>query len=1053
MTSAIQQIHSINIIDIVSKHVQLTQKGARYTARCPFPGHDEKSASFTVTPAKNICWCFGCNRGGDAINFIQILKQYERPVEAIKHICQEHNIPFNDGEFAEKDETAYKHREALRIVLLAAQEFFTQCLNDSKPAMDYALSRMNTDMIERFSVGYAPDSWHALEEYMGKKGYKREIMMEAGLLSESKNRVFDTFRNRIMFPVFDMNGNILGFSARVMDDSKPKYINSSENALYHKKEMLYGIHLAKQAIRTKGGAYLVEGNTDVIHMHRIGVENTVATSGTALTQEQINLLKRLTDSIIIIGDSDLAGTNAMHKSAEMIIQAGMNCNILPLPEETGDDGKPIKHDPASFFTSTELFKQYKQDNLTDYIEHLVTSGIEKVANYPDRKAKLIANACKLISVYPDTRQNLYIETLSKKVKPKKAWVDELKKLKTDTTKPADLVPKDELDTYQEYGFYIQNNSYWFIGKSGAYKGSNFFLKPLFHIESVINAKRLFEIFNENGARRVIELDQKDLVSLSAFKLRVESLGNFIWYGSEIDLNRIKGFLYENTDSCRMITQLGWQPKDNIYAWGNGIFNSEFTRVDDFGIVRYEKHNYYIPAFSKIYQKEEGLFQHERRFIHTNGSMELHEITTQLLDVYGPNVKIALCFYIASLFRDYLFNRFNFFPILNLFGPKGAGKTELAVSLMQFFGHMPKGPNINSTSKPALADHIAGTSNALCHIDEYKNNLEPEKIEFLKGIWDGTGRTRMNMDKDKKKETTPVDIALILTGQEMPTADIALFSRLIFLSFHKVEYDDNDKKKFNQLKENEKKGFTHITHQILALRKEFVKNYETAYLFTQTNLLNKLRDHIIEDRILKNWLVPVAAYAALREFLTLPFTYNDLIDQVASQILVQNVETKKSNEVSTFWNIVEFLNAEGHILDKVDFKIRYTSVFKTDKMEMKGGDSKILLILNHARVLPLYRKHGRMTGENVLPSETMRYYLENDKRYLGKMISVSFRTTIPGTSMIDKDSTHRKVTKGYVFDYEQLKINLDYENEDMELIDDKIGGSINMYEKEPNEAPF
>lgn len=1053
MTNTIQQIHSINIADIVSKHVQLTQKGPRFVARCPFPGHEEKSPSFTVTPAKNICWCFGCNRGGDAINFIQILKQYERPVDAIRHICQEHNIPFTDAEFSEKDEQAYKQREALRIVLLAAQEFFTGQLAENRSAREYVLSRMSEAMAEHFGIGYAPDSWHALEQHMTGKGYKKELMLQAGLLSESKNKVFDTFRNRVMFPVYDMSGNILGFSARVLDDSKPKYLNSPETPLYRKKEILYGIHLAKTAIRSKGGAYLTEGNTDVIHMHSLGIENTVATSGTALNQEQINLLKRLTDSIIIIGDSDLAGTNAMHKSAEMIIQAGMNCNILPLPQEPGDDGKPIKHDPASFFTSTELFKQYKQDNLVDYIEYLVTTGIEKVANYPDRKAKLIANACKLISVYPDTRQNLYIETLSKKVKPKKAWVDELKKLKTDTTKPADLVPKDELDTYQEYGFYIQNNSYWFIGKSGAYKGSNFYLKPLFHIESVINAKRLFEIFNENGARRVIELDQKDLVSLSAFKLRVESLGNFIWYGSEIDLNRIKGFLYENTDSCRMITQLGWQPKDNVYAWGNGIYNGEFTPVDDFGIVRYDKNNFYIPAFSKIYQKEEGLFQHERRFVHTKGTASLHDVAIRLIDVFGPNAKIALCFYMAALFRDYLFNRFNFFPILNLFGPKGAGKTELAVSLLQFFGHMPKGPNINSTSKPALADHIAGTSNALCHIDEYKNNLEPEKIEFLKGIWDGTGRTRMNMDKDKKKETTPVDIALILTGQEMPTADIALFSRLIFLSFHKVEYNDDDKRKFNDLKAVEKTGFTHITHQLLGLRDHFLKHYEQAYQSTQADLLNKLKDHIIEDRILKNWLVPVAVYAALRELLTLPFTYNELINQVASQILVQNVETKKSNEVSAFWNIMEFLNAEGHILDKVDFKIKFTSIIKTDKVDLFAESPRIILILNYARVLPLYRKHGRMSGENVLPTETMRYYLENDKRYLGKMTSVSFRTTIPGTSMIDKDSTHRKVTKGFVFDYEQLKINLDYENEDMELIDDKIGGSINVYEKETNDTPF
>ena len=297
-----------------------------------------------------------------------------------------------------------------------------------------------------------------------------------------------------------------------------------------------------------------------------------------------------------------------------------------------------------------------------------------------------------------------------------------------------------------------------------------------------------------------------------------------------------------------MVQLGWQ-KEGFWAWGNGIFNDKFTPVDSYGIVRHGEKSYYIPAFSSIYDHEEGLYTFERGFIHIESNITLNEYCQKIVKVFGENAKIVMCFYFASLFRDIIVKRFGIFPVLNMFGPKGAGKTACAESIVQFFGRLAKTPNVNNTSLPALGEHVATSCNAICHIDEYRNDIDINKREFLKGLWDGSGRSKMNMDKDKKKEMTLVDQAVILTGQQMATADIALFSRLIFLSFTKVEFNESQRAEFVCLKEIEKQGLTHITHQILRFRENFKENFLDRVKYVAERMREYMGNEVVEDRYL------------------------------------------------------------------------------------------------------------------------------------------------------------------------------------------------------------
>lgn len=785
--------------------------------------------------------------------------------------------------------------------------------------------------------------------------------------------------------------------------------------------MFFGFHLAQRVMRDKKMAYLVEGHPDVIRMHQIENSNTVATSGTALTPDQVKILKSMVDSVNIIGDTDPAGKKAIKRSSEMLIKEGLFVNVVLLPE--GEE----KHDPDSFFTTSNAFDEYVTGkNIQDYI-YMKAADWQKKANNPDFKKRAMDEICDLVSCLPTTVHGMYLEQLSKIIPSRKVWDQALKavmKEREPEVKEQRIPDHVKLSDFEKYGFYVDNNCYYFKSRNGTVKGSNFSMKPLFHIVSVSNAKRLYEITNEHGYSYVIELLQKDLVTLSRFRERVEGLGNFLWIGAEGDLIKLKGYLYENTESCLEISQLGWQ-KYGFWAWGNGLFNGQFKRSDSHGIVNHDDKNYYLPAFSNIYEGEDGLFTSERRFAHTEyPGISLNDYTVKLIKVFGDNAKFGMCFYLATLFRDYIVRKFNFYPILNLFGPKGAGKTELAVSLLQFFGKQPKGPNINNTSKAALADHVAMTCNALCHIDEYKNNLEFEKIEFLKGLWDGTGRTRMNMDKDKKKETTAVDSGIIVSGQEMPTADIALFSRLIYLTFYKTSYDDQEKADFNDLKDIEKKGLTHITHEILGHRDYFINHFMDNYDKAAVDLQRELNE-VIEDRIFKNWLIPIAAYRTLKEKVTLPFEYKELIKETAVQISIQNRETRKSNEVTSFWNTIEYLFEKREILRKIHFNIDFNmSSIKTDLVDCNWGETKDILYISFSKIMPDYLKTVKQTGEKQLPRESMEYYLKNDKRYLGSTKKSFHVLSQHGDSLTD--GAGKLITKSvhvHAFIYSDLNITL------------------------------
>ncbi len=1034
-------INRINedIVEIISHYVELKKKGETYVGCCPF--HTEKTPSFKVSPAKGIYKCFGCGASGDAINFIQEHEGCEFK-EAVKIGAEKLKIDFSWKEDKNFDEEKYKHEEALRIVCRYASEFFQTQLQASSVAKAYLKKRCIT-YDDDFSLGYAPDKWDAFLTYAREKGLKTKLLIEAGLIKENdKGQLYDYFRNRIIFPICSPTGKVIAFTGRTLANKKdvPKYLNSPETPIFTKGKELFALSLARAKIRNENRVYLVEGNFDVKRLHSIGITNTIAPCGTALTEEQIDLLAKYTRNISLIYDGDSAGLNATNKNAQALIKKNFNVNVIILPE--GED-------PDTFFSTSEQFEIFQEEEAIDYIIYYVQKNADK-CNNPAFKTGLIKDIAFLISRYDEQLQEVYIEAVKEYVKPGKAWKDAVgrwnqeqhpREYKRHSRIPANV----SLEEYEQNGFYIDDRNCYFFPdrkKGGdARQVSNFTLRPLFHIESTINAKRTYEVVNEYGITKVIEIAQKDLNMLSGFRLKIESLGNFWWNGTDADLNRLKIWLYAHTESCAEITQLGWHP-DGFFAWGNGIFaGNEFLPVDEVGIVKYKDRAYYLPAKSRIYEHETNLFMFEKNFSHMEGNVTMSEYMKKFTVVHGDNGKIGFCFYLACLFRDIIVQKFRVFPLLNMFGPKGSGKSGCAESIVQFFGKLAESPNLFSITKAAMGEHIAAAANALCILDEYRNDLDVEKREILKSIWGGTGRTRMNMDKDKKRETTSVDQGVVVCGQQMADADPALLSRFIFLSFNDDTHTPEERKRYEELKDIEKRGITHITHRLLKLRPVFIESYSSAIKRTQEELEKQLSGANVMDRIFNNWMMILAAYAALEDYLELPWDWNELIRMSAGKIIVQSREGERNDDLGRFWKTIQFLASSNFLYEDGDYKFKYES--RVTKSFMNGGvwDKEIiqfahpitLFYLNPQRALSLYKTQVLREGGQPLPESTVINYLQHSKAFVCETKKESFKKIDPKTGIQEQrdGSKLRTSTSALVFDYDKLPLSIRIETDTAE----------------------
>ena len=1046
----------VNIRDVVSDYATLIPSGSKYKCCCPF--HHEKTPSFFVDPIRNTWHCFGaCGEGGDAIAFIQ-KKESLSFIDAIRHLAGKYHIPIEEDtrERSAEEQEQDKQREAMLAAYTCIQQYFVRNIHQqdehARIAYEYACNRWGAEFVEEYGIGYATDAWDGLIRYAQQSSLSLPILQTMGLIRQAKdsNRQYDFFRERIMIPIRDKYGRIIGYTARTLsaDDNVPKYINSTNSLLYQKSQSIFGVHQAWPAASKEGRFYLVEGAPDVLRLQSIGVNNAVAPLGSDWTDEQLDQLKRYAGTLCFLPDADRlnvaehygTGIKKVMSAGRHAMEKGFKVMVREIP--LGAEGQ--KNDPDSYCRSRIIFNDLQEEDFVMWYagKRVLDSGDAEV------NIAIIEDIANVVALCEkEHERNLYIDKLIKLVPGRTTWNKAVRaavQSHNAATLRSNATPSNQ-DLLEKYGFQQKDNCYISLSADGKMTyWSNFVLRPLFHIRDSQNAVRIFELTNKAGHKEIIELKQEDLTSIQKFSQRIEGLGNYIWMAPSNRLTQLKTYLYENTDTATRIDQLGWQPA-GFYAFGNGIYaNAHWYPIDEYGIVRLPDHgNQYLPSSSVIYKQDTQLFQFERSFVHHDWStVSLRDYVSRLISVFGDNAKVAFAFLLATLFRDVIVMQTKFFPLLNIFGPKGSGKSELGHSLMSFFICENTPPNIQNSTLPALADAVAQCANALVHLDEFKNTIDLDKREFLKGLWDGAGRNRMNMDKDKKREVTKVNSGIIITGQEMATADIALFSRFIFLSFPKSEFSTDAKKRFLQLVDIRKRGCTHLTLEILSHRPQFVSGFREAFNRAFDDLRDAFPNNVIEDRILKNWVVPLAAFYTLRDVLDLPFTYNDLLRIAIDGVGNQNRQTKKNNELATYWDVVNFLRNDGQITYDGDYSVKFETDLKTrDRNTWHFAQPKRVLYIKIKQTAELYTLQGRRTGMPLLPKNSLEYYLENSPAYLGKKI-VRFKDIIHGIvqydTTINADGTTRSIQKShteqaYCFDYdmlvEQYDINLIPSEED------------------------
>ncbi len=394
---------TVKVEDIVGDFVKLTRRGVNYIGLCPF--HNEKTPSFTVSPAKNIYKCFGCGEGGGAVNFVMAHEQLSYP-EALRFLAKRYSIEIEEDELTQDEIEEIKLADSLYIVNQFAQQHFQKQLFETNYGKSVGLSYFKKrgyreEIIQKFGLGFSNGGNNDLLHTAKQQGYEEEVLNKAGLTKNNR----DFFRNRVMFPIHNISGKVIGFGGRILTQNKkaPKYLNTPESDIYNKRKSLYGIFFARKAIVKQDECYMVEGYTDVISLHQAGIENIVASSGTSLTVEQIRLVKRYTPNMTILYDGDAAGIKAALRGLDLVIEQDMNVRIVQLPEG---------QDPDSYLQEmgATAFKKYIEDEAHDFILFKINLLLAEAKNDPIKKAGVIKDIVYSIGKVPDAiKRSLYVK--------------------------------------------------------------------------------------------------------------------------------------------------------------------------------------------------------------------------------------------------------------------------------------------------------------------------------------------------------------------------------------------------------------------------------------------------------------------------------------------------------------------------------------------------------------------------------------------------------------------------------------------------------------------
>lgn len=1030
----IDAVRDLEVTQVIKRYgTDLKREGNSHVACCPF--HNEKTPSFKVQHGKPFFKCFSCGEGGDGIAFVEKVKNLAF-TEAVTSLAETFNIPIEYDESKENQEIQKRNsrvRDMAAINALAV-EYFKELQPEPEQNWADAFGLDNLEaVIQDFDVCYSGEGWNGLLDYLNKKEADLQPALKMKLITEKKDKsgYVDFFRNRLMFPIRNVRGQVVGFGGRKLTEEAnkkvPKYINSPESDIYNKSATLYGLFQAKDAIQKAGSAYLVEGYTDTIAMHVNGYRNTVASCGTSLTIGQAKLLKRYCSHVHILCDGDAAGRKAAQKDVAILLKAGLTCDIVGLPEG---------HDPESFlYSGNDLDSVWK----ADAVEERLNSFFENAETVPQRKEALDKCEAVLALLQSDTLRNEYVQSL-------KETQNLSGKIATDLARSASKVYQESEEYYwneankvklpngvdrkefNRYGFFQvedgDNTGIFYSGEDGKPKQqSNCTIRPLFHIYSQDSDQNTRILKINNGIEtRVINPPSKSLINLQSFKEILFREGNFLFFGAAGHLVKLINFLAPRFPRAVQLNTLGYQSDGNFFAFADGIYTDRFIQAREDGMVEHKGEFYFLPAFSNIYSQiregEDDVFEEDRKLKYRPSEITFSDYAQQCKLVFGDNGVWSICWFASAVFRSIIHSQLDFFPHLFLQGEKGSGKSALGWALSDIIYKKRMPFNLNHGTEAGFSGRLESDRDCIAWLEEYQNDLPEPRFQQLKAGYDGVGREKKNMSNLKKNKSDKVLNAMLIMGQYLPTRDDnSLYSRSLVLEVQKrFDYTAEERDAFAKIGKMREAGLSGALSELLQCRKAMQDNFGEAF-HTTNGKLRQLLTEIgtrADERVLNNVAVVLATVTVLQNKVAFPVTLKDLEQMAVSAINRLSEQLDDTSSLANFWRIFEglALKRTGNDSGETQFAIKEGQDYilavqpKESAVTIQEGKGKTrkhdfaeeteVLYFNMRKLHGEYLKeHRQQFNEKGLQISDLRGYFRNAPGFIGSVKDISFsgkRTT-------------------------------------------------------------
>ena len=1043
---SIDEVRNADIVKIIGHYCELKRSGSFMVSLSPFNGSAD---SFRVKPAYNSFKCYSSGNAGDGISFVQKHKGVSYP-EAIKIIGDICGIVLEEEQLSEEAERKRSYKQELfDLNAVACLKYDMQLENAPE---EHWVKKMlidrdiNEATIEKFRIGFAPKEYKFVTNPLIEKG-KLEQAISAGLSLTKEGNSFDFFRDKLLFPIRDIRGNVLGFGGRRSNEADgPKYINTGQTDIYNKSQVLYGLFENKEFIAKAKTAFLVEGYTDVTGLSQHGCELAVASGGTALTPEQAKLIHRIADHVIILRDNDgldekgneQKGTLAALRDINILLAEGLKVSIVILPE---------KEDPDSYARKTEHLEKMLFGNAEDAVNWKTIKLKNKAANDPNELSNAVTEISLMLSqIKDDIKRNAYQKNCAKIIKqPEKVIKEKIEsffkiaeikaaqseKVQTESSEYLGLPKGSDYKQFLDKGYVTHENNVFFRGKNSFIKGSNFRITPLFHVYGKSENKRLCEVINDRGIKRLIDFDSCDFNQMSRFENKLTDEGNFT-FSSEVTMTQFK--LLKNDVLGNFITAfelktLGWQ-HEGFFAYSNLVSHNGVSKEpNDYGIIQLDsgvkmesdyiedvKH-FYSPAASVMYKHSrdgDDPYENDRYLVYKTAPITLQTWMNQLQKVYGKKAKTGIACIFFSIFRDLFVKTYQISPILFLTGEKGSGKSKFAESIAAVFSYKQPAFDLNAGTISAFSRRLGRTTNTMTILEEFNDLIDLKMKQSIKGSYDNRGREIGQNTGDNKTKMTKVNCFLVILSQYLSSwDDNSITSRSVIEHVIKPieNFTNEEVADFNLIQSWEEQGLTSFILDIVKYRPEIEENYRRVYGEIIKDLKKQLKDTDYQERMLQNYTVLLTPMKILFDKFQFPFTYKEMQDQFKEAIVDSSDLIVESEGLAEFWRTMEYLRdrspfpliKEGihYVIDTpLTLKLQ-TKKGEPDK-EWKNEKRDQVIIIKLNPVHQLYHKEvSTREGVDVITENTLRNYFKSKKYFLGTIKSYRFDDTS---------------TSGYIFNY-------------------------------------